>query len=175
VSYPYGRDRPPDPEAALPVDEWLLDVKTYGIREAVSPWLRETLEAGAFRDVVFDNLILKLQAQILTRDVRSYDVEATQRVPASWWGHYRDDLWWSSAGPGWQRRLERWLWRRLLRADRITWRTLTATLHVQEFVAYPEADPALARTLGGGVPKRIVSLPYWLAPYDTRGDIKDHD
>lgn len=162
-------------EETLPIREWLLDAKTYGIREAISPWLLETLEADAVREMTFDTLVIKLQAQILTRDVHAYDVHATQQTPETWWDHYKHTLWTDVVDkPGWQARVDRWIFRRL-RLDRVRYRDLTATLHVQEFLAYPEADPALARTLGKGVPKRIVSLPYWPAPYDTEGDTGDHD
>lgn len=162
-------------EETLPISQWLLDVKTYGIREAISPWLLETLEADLARDVVFDQLIVKLQAQILTRDVQGYDVEAHDRVPASWWDHYKHTLTQSVQGAGRLARADRWLLR-FLRLDRVQWQETTVTLHVQEFVAYPEADPALARTLGRGVPKRIVTLPHWPARFDPpRGDTEDHD
>jgi hypothetical protein len=174
VRYPYGQDRSPDPDAILPVQTWLLDVKRYGIREHISPWLLETMEVEALREPVFDSLILSLQAKILTKDVNAYDVEAHDQVPASWWDHYKHTLWQSTQGTGRLARADRWLLR-LLRLDRVEWRQTTVSLHVHEFVAYPEADPALARTLGRAVQQRIVALPYWRDPFDpSRGDTEDH-
>jgi hypothetical protein len=153
-------------EETLPVNEWLLDVKRVGITEYVSPYVLETLTAEAVRDVVFDRMLVRLQARVLAHDVRAYDVTEHDRVPASWWDHYKHTLWTSVVDkPGWQARADRWIFRRL-RLDRVAWRTLTATLHVQEFVVYPEADPALARTLGPGVPQRIITHS-WPIRFDS--------
>lgn len=168
MPYPYGRDRSPNP-ATEPLRQWVLDVKRVGAAQPVSRFLLETLEADALRDVMFDDLLIKLNAQVITQDRAEYDVDATVPVPASWWDHYKHTLWGSVAvEPGWQARVDRRVfgW---LRLDRIRYRELHATLHVREFTAYPDADPAdpaLARALGSGVDKRIVIGPSWPVRFD---------
>lgn len=161
-----------------PVHDWLLDVKTYAVTQGISPFLLETLDAQALRRAAFDTLLIRLQAQVVTRDTRAYDVTAHDRVPASWWDHYKHTLWAAVADrPGWQAAADRWTFRRL-RLDRVRYVTTTVTLHVQEFAAYPDADPALAATLGPGVPKRIVTGPTWPVRFDDTpspiGDTDDH-
>lgn len=141
--------------------EWLLRARKYGISQHVSRYVLEALDVETAVEMIYDGTLVRMYAQILTRDVRAYDVTADAQVPATWWDHYKRTLWGSVVDrPGWQAASERRLFR-ALRLDRVRWRAATATLHVEEFLAFPDADPALIRSLGGGVEKRVVTGPRW--------------
>lgn len=112
-------------------------------------FVRDSLAFEAHRNNLFDDMLMRLSAHVLSDQLVSADEEVTLDVPASWWQHLK-----LSHAPEWFKR--RWP------VVCATWRK---DMHFERHRTYPEADVVLPREKYGH-PVYVEAAHYgpWRAP-----------
>jgi hypothetical protein len=166
----------PDHFTARPVEDRavaftgrVLERLRVAATQSVTGQLLADADLDVTADVMARRLSYHLTAHVLAERLGSHTETATDRVPASWWDHWKHDhprvLGWSLrlmwAGPGlsrprFGRRLTRWLW---LRPPAYAARTLSVTW--TDWQTFPQSTiPVGTPNFGPPVAVRTSSRDY---------------